>query len=91
MRYENNFRAVVRLQFDFPAYCFTVVMIIFLSNVNMNYNLNIGTLNVNGARDSKKRMAVFEFMKLKSIDVMFLQETHSEKKTRLTGGEKGMV
>lgn len=89
MRYENNFGAVVRLLFDFPAYCFTVVMIIFLAIVNMNTNLNIGTLNVNGARDSKKRMAVFEFIKLKSIDVMFLQETHSDQKNEVDWRREG--
>ncbi len=42
-------------------------------------NFKISSLNVNGARDVNKRAQVYELMKLKNIDVMFLQETHSTK------------
>lgn len=38
----------------------------------------IGSLNVNGARDTRKRAVVFEMVKMKHIDVLFLQETHSD-------------
>ena len=40
--------------------------------------INLASLNVNGARDFKKRAQVFEIMKHKKIDVLFVQETHSE-------------
>ncbi|KAL2076888.1 hypothetical protein ACEWY4_027518 [Coilia grayii] len=39
---------------------------------------HVATLNMNGARNSMKRMELFETMKQKNIDVMFLQETHSD-------------
>jgi len=38
----------------------------------------VGSLNVNGAREEKKRALVFETAKMKRIDVLFLQETHSD-------------
>ena len=41
-------------------------------------NLNVFTLNLNGARDKKKRMLLYELMKVKRIDVAFVQETHSD-------------
>uniref|UniRef100_A0A3B5PPF5 Reverse transcriptase domain-containing protein n=1 Tax=Xiphophorus maculatus TaxID=8083 RepID=A0A3B5PPF5_XIPMA len=37
----------------------------------------ISSLNVNGARDVKKRAMFFEFLKSKGIDIAFAQETHS--------------
>lgn len=40
--------------------------------------INFASLNVNGARDFKKRAQVFELMKHKEIDVLFVQETHSD-------------
>ena len=40
--------------------------------------LNICTLNINGARDSVKRSLLYQLMKIKAADVMFLQETHSD-------------
>ena len=36
------------------------------------------TLNLNGARSERKRACLFQLMKLKSINVMFVQETHSD-------------
>lgn len=39
---------------------------------------NVGILNVNGARDARKRAAIYEAAKLKRINVLFLQETHSD-------------
>lgn len=41
-------------------------------------NFKIGTLNLNGARDGHKRMVLFEFIRQKQIDIVFLQETHSD-------------
>lgn len=39
-------------------------------------NINIASLNVNGARDSKKTVEIYELVKQKHIDVVLLQETH---------------
>ena len=38
----------------------------------------VSTLNINGARNVKKRACLFELVKLKNINVMFIQETHSD-------------
>ncbi len=43
----------------------------------------IGTLNLNGARDVRKRMMLYEFINQKSVDVMFIQETHSDKRNEV--------
>lgn len=45
--------------------------------------LKIGTLNLNGARDVRKRMMLYEFINQKSVDVMFIQETHSDKRNEV--------
>lgn len=42
--------------------------------------VNIATLNVNGAREMKKRAEIFEVVKQRRIDVVMLQETHSDLK-----------
>ena len=39
--------------------------------------LNIGTLNLNGARDITKRASLFSLMGMKNLNVTFVQETHS--------------
>ena len=41
--------------------------------------LTIGTLNLNGARDKMKRLTLIDFINLKKINVMLIQETHSDK------------
>lgn len=40
--------------------------------------LRLASLNVNGARDIRKRGMIKEVIKQKNIDVIFLQETHSD-------------
>jgi len=40
--------------------------------------LRVGSLNVNGLRDSGKRALLSEFFRLKDNNVIFLQETHSD-------------
>ncbi len=40
--------------------------------------MNIATINVNGLREIKKRAEVFEVVKQKKVDVIMLQETHSD-------------
>ena len=44
---------------------------------------SFSTINVNGARDIKKRMLLYELMRLKRIDVLFAQETHSDGKNEI--------
>ena len=41
-------------------------------------DINIGSLNINGARSDVKRASVFKLFELKKLDVVFLQETHSD-------------
>lgn len=38
----------------------------------------IASLNMNGARDRSKRVRLFELSKQKHMDVVLLQETHSD-------------
>ncbi len=38
----------------------------------------MASLNVNGARDIGKRFKLYEIIKQKKIDVLFVQETHSD-------------
>ncbi|MGL5904155.1 MAG: endonuclease/exonuclease/phosphatase family protein, partial [Cetobacterium sp.] len=45
--------------------------------LNMS-SINIASLNVNGARDCKKRAEIYELFKQKHFDVVLLQETHSD-------------
>lgn len=51
-------------------------MIVFLY-ILFIIDLKFATLNLNGARDIRKRNKFFQLMKLKGIDVAFAQETHS--------------
>ena len=41
-------------------------------------DFTISTLNLNGARDVRKKESLFELVKLKSINVMLVQEMHSK-------------
>ncbi len=43
-------------------------------------NINIGTININGARSDAKRASLFKMCELKKLDVLFVQETHSDSK-----------
>lgn len=58
------------------------LFVVFLFFFSMS-NFKVSSLNVNGARDVKKRVQVYELMKIKKIDVMFLQETHSTKENEV--------
>lgn len=44
-------------------------------------NLNIATININGARSAVKRASLFRLCELKKLDVTFVQETHSDRNT----------
>ena len=51
---------------------------LFLFSLLPMGRLKIGSLNINGGRDRCKRALVAEVVKQKNIDVLFLQETHSD-------------
>uniref|UniRef100_A0A3B4TQD0 Reverse transcriptase domain-containing protein n=1 Tax=Seriola dumerili TaxID=41447 RepID=A0A3B4TQD0_SERDU len=40
-------------------------------------SIKVGSLNLNGARDQRKRASLFKLISMKKLDVVFLQETHS--------------
>ena len=40
--------------------------------------LKVASLNINGGRSAQKRALISEIVKRKKIDVVFLQETHSD-------------
>lgn len=54
-----------------------LLSVFFLSLLLMD-TLRVGSLNVNGMRDRKKAGNIIEFIRLKNLDVIFLQETHSD-------------
>lgn len=60
-----------------PAAMLVWGLFLFFFSFNMS-NINIASLNVNGARDSKKRAEIYELVKQKHFDVVLLQETHSD-------------
>ncbi len=41
-------------------------------------SFNIGSLNINGCRDVRKRVTLFKYLQLKKADVILLQETHTD-------------
>lgn len=61
----------------FLFFQFGLVLCLFLTYLAMSH-FNISTLNLNGARDVKKRANLFELIKLKRFNVMMVQETHSD-------------
>lgn len=59
-------------------YCSLLVSLyLFLLSYLSMQNLKIGSLNINGGRDRQKRALISEVATQKRINVLFLQETHS--------------
>ncbi len=59
--------------------CFLLFLSLsFLSLYLLMDILRVGSLNINGGRDRNKRAIITEYAYLKDINVMFLQETHSD-------------
>ena len=52
--------------------------VFFLPLLFLMGDLRIASLNLNGARDPLKRAGLYELAKQKRLDVVFLQETHSD-------------
>ena len=40
--------------------------------------MKVGSLNVNGGRDRGRRAVTYEWIRQKKVNVVFLQETHSD-------------
>lgn len=59
---------------------FSLLFGLFFSFLLVMSEVHLATLNVNGARDIRKRTTIYEVIKQKNIDVAFLQETHSDVK-----------
>ena len=62
----------------FLFYLFFLSVSLFpLFNFSMQ-RLRVGSLNINGGRDRQRRALVSELVNQKSLDIIFLQETHSD-------------
>lgn len=60
-----------------PCLVFILHYMIVLTTKTMS-DCRVSILNINGAGDVRKRVSLFEFIKLKKTDVMLVQETHSK-------------
>ncbi len=49
-------------------------------------HMRIGSFNINGVRDQNKRAILSEFMKMRKIDIVMLQETHSDRSNEIEWG-----
>lgn len=59
------------------VFLFCSFLTVFFPPLYSMENLKVGSLNMNGGRARERQTAVVELMRLKRIDVLFLQETHS--------------
>ena len=59
---------------------------LFLFSLLPMGRLRIGSLNINGGRDRCKRALVTELVKQKNVDILFLQETHSDSRNEVDWG-----
>ena len=75
----NVLHWVIFLLFPLPVY------IISLSQSSM-YKVRVGSLNINGGRDRQKRAVISEMVQQKRLDIVFLQETHSDKVNEIDWG-----
>lgn len=65
-----------RSLFSFSVFSFLIVCLSLFSL--FMESIKIGTININGGRNYSKRAALNEFIQNKNIDIIFLQETHSD-------------
>ncbi len=64
-------------QSSFFSLLLNCLFLVCLINFFMS-RIGLGTLNLNGARDSRKRAMLYDLIKQKKIYVMLVQETHSD-------------
>lgn len=67
-------------------FCLFFLSFFSLSPFNMDF-LRIGSLNINGGRDIYKRALVSEVIEQKNLNVIFLQETHSDVNNEIEWGK----
>lgn len=63
--------------FFFLSFLLLLCLSFLLLNTCMD-NLRVGSINVNGGRDRHKRDLLLESIQLKRLNVVLLQETHSD-------------
>lgn len=69
---------MVRSQKVFFSSCFLLIVCLsFFFSLFME-SIKIGTININGGRNNSKRAALYELIQNKHMDIIFLQETHSD-------------
>ena len=56
-----------------------------LSQSFMN-KVRVGSLNINGGRDRQRRAVISEMITQQRLDIVFLQETHSDKENEIDWG-----
>lgn len=71
--------------------CLVLFFLVFPYIIFPMSAVNVGTLNLNGARGIEKRALLFELIKHKNLQVTFVQETHSDALMKLNGGRNGRV
>ena len=71
----------------FPPYCLFLSFFVMacLSSPHIQ-GLRVASLNMNGGRDAQKRALVTEVIQQKKLDVVFLQETHSDSRNETDWG-----
>ena len=72
MSVETLMCVLTKLMFLLLLFFYFVLNIPLMTDV-----FSMGSLNVNGAREAKRRALIYETFKTKQLDVLFLQETHS--------------
>lgn len=63
--------------------CFGVRFVLVVITLLFMAEFKISSLDLNGARDVKKINSFYELVKLKNIDISFIQETHSCKENEI--------
>ena len=72
----------------FSSYFLVLLVSIFFlfSLFSLMQGLKVGSLNINGGRDQRKRALVKEVFQQKKLDVILLQETHSDQDNEVDWG-----
>ena len=70
----------------FSSLCLVLLISLFFSINNLMQGLKVGSLNINGGRDRLKRALIKEVLQQKKLDVILLQETHSDQENEINWG-----
>ena len=55
-----------------------IVMVLVFYFMTVMASLSIGSLNMNGCRDPRKRHELFDFISMRKVDIVFWQEMHTD-------------